>query len=102
MHPMRALFLIPRSDPPRLKSKKAWSKKFHNFVNTCLIKDYQQRPTADQLLQVNDISLLSISHALASVLTFVAQLKLNMGPLLAVKGTLAWQAASHSIVDTEL
>ncbi|PFX26822.1 Traf2 and NCK-interacting protein kinase [Stylophora pistillata] len=51
MHPMRALFLIPRSDPPRLKSKKAWSKKFHNFVNTCLIKDYQHRPTADQLLQ---------------------------------------------------
>ncbi|KAK3752996.1 hypothetical protein QZH41_016310 [Actinostola sp. cb2023] len=51
MHPMRALFLIPRSDPPRLKSKKAWSKRFHNFVNTCLIKDYQHRPTADQLLQ---------------------------------------------------
>ena len=52
MHPMRALFLIPRSEPPRLKSKKAWSKKFHNFVNTCLIKDYHKRPTADQLLQV--------------------------------------------------
>lgn len=51
MHPMRALFLIPRSEPPRLKSKKAWSKKFHNFVNTCLIKDYHKRPTADQLLQ---------------------------------------------------
>ncbi|KXJ16260.1 misshapen-like kinase 1 [Exaiptasia diaphana] len=51
MHPMRALFLIPRSDPPRLKSKKSWSKRFHNFVNTCLIKDYQFRPTADQLLQ---------------------------------------------------
>lgn len=51
MHPMRALFLIPRSEPPKLKSKKAWSKKFHNFVNTCLIRDYHQRPTADQLLQ---------------------------------------------------
>ncbi|EDO26496.1 predicted protein, partial [Nematostella vectensis] len=51
MHPMRALFLIPRSDPPKLKSKKSWSKRFHHFVNTCLIKDYQHRPTADQLLQ---------------------------------------------------
>ncbi|CAF4345631.1 unnamed protein product, partial [Adineta steineri] len=30
MHPMRALFLIPRNVAPRLKSK--WSKKFHNFV----------------------------------------------------------------------
>ena len=54
MHPMRALFLIPRSEPPKLKSKKAWSKKFHNFVNTCLIRDYHQRPTADQLLQVGE------------------------------------------------
>ncbi|CAB3998387.1 misshapen-like kinase 1 isoform X7 [Paramuricea clavata] len=51
MHPMRALFLIPRSDPPRLKSKKAWSKRFHNFTHTCLLKDYHRRPTADQLLQ---------------------------------------------------
>jgi len=24
MHPMRALFLIPRNPPPRLKSKKWW------------------------------------------------------------------------------
>lgn len=54
MHPMRALFLIPRSDPPRLKSKKAWSKRFHNFTQTCLLKDYHRRPTADQLLQVSD------------------------------------------------
>lgn len=28
LHPMRALFLIPRNAPPRLKSKK-WNKKFH-------------------------------------------------------------------------
>lgn len=26
MHPMRALFLIPRNPPPRLKSKKWWAK----------------------------------------------------------------------------
>ena len=32
MHPMRALFLIPRNPPPRLKSKK-WSKKFHRQVS---------------------------------------------------------------------
>lgn len=29
LHPMRALFLIPRNPPPRLKSKK-WNKKFHS------------------------------------------------------------------------
>lgn len=51
MHPMRALFLIPRSEPPKLKSRKSWSKKFRDFVNVCVIKDYLQRPTAEQLLQ---------------------------------------------------
>ncbi|XP_065644866.1 serine/threonine-protein kinase mig-15 isoform X2 [Hydra vulgaris] len=51
MHPMRALFLIPRSEPPRLKSRKLWTKKFREFVTVCLIKDYLQRPTAEQLLQ---------------------------------------------------
>jgi serine/threonine protein kinase len=50
MHPMRALFLIPRNAPPKLKSKK-WSKKFHSFVDQCLIKDYQSRPNTEQLLK---------------------------------------------------
>lgn len=50
MHPMRALFLIPRNPPPRLKSKK-WSKKFHSFVEQCLVKDYQLRPSTEQLLK---------------------------------------------------
>ncbi|XP_033340928.1 serine/threonine-protein kinase msn isoform X11 [Megalopta genalis] len=50
LHPMRALFLIPRSPPPRLKSKK-WSKKFHSFIETVLVKDYHQRPYTEQLLK---------------------------------------------------
>lgn len=50
MHPMRALFLIPRSPPPALKKQK-WSKKFRSFVDTCLTKNYQQRPTANGLLK---------------------------------------------------
>ncbi|XP_058835161.1 serine/threonine-protein kinase mig-15 isoform X2 [Topomyia yanbarensis] len=50
LHPMRALFLIPRNPPPRLKSKK-WSKKFHGFIDTVLVKDYHQRPYTEQLLK---------------------------------------------------
>ncbi|XP_051782131.1 mitogen-activated protein kinase kinase kinase kinase 4 isoform X7 [Erpetoichthys calabaricus] len=50
MHPMRALFLIPRNPPPRLKSKK-WSKKFFSFIEACLVKNYMQRPPTDQLLK---------------------------------------------------
>ncbi|XP_022900999.1 serine/threonine-protein kinase mig-15 isoform X11 [Onthophagus taurus] len=50
LHPMRALFLIPRNPPPRLKSKK-WNKKFHGFIETVLVKDYHDRPYTDQLLK---------------------------------------------------
>ncbi|CAJ1057932.1 misshapen-like kinase 1 isoform X2 [Xyrichtys novacula] len=50
MHPMRALFLIPRNPPPKLKSKK-WSKRFLSFVDGCLVKNHLHRPTTDTLLR---------------------------------------------------
>ncbi|XP_018596716.1 TRAF2 and NCK-interacting protein kinase-like isoform X1 [Scleropages formosus] len=50
MHPMRALFLIPRNPAPRLKSKK-WSKKFQSFIEACLVKNHGQRPSTEQLLK---------------------------------------------------
>ncbi|XP_041119434.1 traf2 and NCK-interacting protein kinase isoform X10 [Polyodon spathula] len=50
MHPMRALFLIPRNPAPRLKSKK-WSKKFQTFIDSCLVKNHGQRPSTEQLLK---------------------------------------------------
>uniref|UniRef100_A0A8C9XIM1 non-specific serine/threonine protein kinase n=1 Tax=Sander lucioperca TaxID=283035 RepID=A0A8C9XIM1_SANLU len=50
MHPMRALFLIPRNPPPKLKSKK-WSKKYIDFIEGCLVKTYTSRPSTEQLLK---------------------------------------------------
>ncbi|XP_047466318.1 TRAF2 and NCK interacting kinase a isoform X29 [Mugil cephalus] len=50
MHPMRALFLIPRNPAPRLKSKK-WSKKFQSFIESCLVKNHGLRPSTEQLLK---------------------------------------------------
>jgi TRAF2/NCK-interacting kinase len=50
MHPMRALFLIPRNTPPRLKSGRKWSKKFNAFIETVLVKDYTMRPFTEKLL----------------------------------------------------
>ncbi|XP_016386398.1 TRAF2 and NCK interacting kinase a isoform X4 [Sinocyclocheilus rhinocerous] len=50
MHPMRALFLIPRNPAPRLKSKK-WSKKFQSFIESCMVKNHNQRPSTEQLLK---------------------------------------------------
>jgi serine/threonine protein kinase len=59
MHPMRALFLIPRNPPPKLKSPKKWSAKFVHFLDQCLQKDPHRRQTSDQLLLhpfVNDFN----------------------------------------------
>ena len=52
MHPMRALFLIPRNPPPKLKSPKKWNQRFVNFLEQCLLKEHHRRPTSDQLLLV--------------------------------------------------
>jgi len=55
IHPMRALFLIPQQDPPKLAQpqfpKKDWSSDFEDFVSECLIKSHDARPTAQELLQ---------------------------------------------------
>ncbi|XP_043997957.1 TRAF2 and NCK interacting kinase a isoform X8 [Gambusia affinis] len=49
MHPMRALFLIPRNPAPRLKSKK-WSRKFQSFIENTLVKSHSNRPSTEHLL----------------------------------------------------
>lgn len=49
IHPMRALFQIPRNPPPKLDRNDCPSLK--RFVAECLIKDFESRPTATRLLQ---------------------------------------------------
>lgn len=51
MHPMRALFLIPRNPPPRLTNSDDWSRRFRSFIETVLVKDYQERPYTENLLR---------------------------------------------------
>eukprot|EP01065_Artemidia_motanka_P019785 TRINITY_DN2362_c0_g1_i1.p1 TRINITY_DN2362_c0_g1~~TRINITY_DN2362_c0_g1_i1.p1 ORF type:complete len:524 (+),score=208.23 TRINITY_DN2362_c0_g1_i1:47-1573(+) len=50
LHPMRALFQIPRGQPPTLKKDGGWSRVFEDFVAACLVKDPTQRPHARMLL----------------------------------------------------
>jgi STE20-like kinase len=52
MSPMRVLFKIQKSDPPKLDQPSKWSKDFNDFIAKCLIKDPSQRPNADDLLKV--------------------------------------------------
>uniref|UniRef100_A0A8C6TTR7 non-specific serine/threonine protein kinase n=1 Tax=Neogobius melanostomus TaxID=47308 RepID=A0A8C6TTR7_9GOBI len=51
MHPMRALFLIPRNPLHGSSPRNGLSKKFFSFIEGCLVKNYTQRPPTDQLLK---------------------------------------------------
>ncbi|ELR14069.1 Serine/threonineprotein kinase 3, putative [Acanthamoeba castellanii str. Neff] len=50
---MRALFIIasPNTPPPKLTSPEKWSADFQDFIARCLIREYDQRATADELLK---------------------------------------------------
>ncbi|XP_056292053.1 mitogen-activated protein kinase kinase kinase kinase 3-like isoform X5 [Pseudoliparis swirei] len=53
LHPMRALFLMTKSNfqPPKLKDKVMWTNNFHHFIKLSLTKNPKKRPTAEKLLQ---------------------------------------------------
>ncbi|XP_062698482.1 myosin-IIIb-like isoform X5 [Aedes albopictus] len=50
LHPMRALFQIPRNPPPRLNHPENYSAMLSDFISECLVKDLEQRPFSKELI----------------------------------------------------
>ncbi|CAF0748453.1 unnamed protein product [Adineta ricciae] len=55
LHPMRVLLQIPKNSPPQLVGN--YSKFFREFVEACLQKNPEHRPTAQQLRRLKFVSL---------------------------------------------
>ncbi|CAH2305733.1 myosin-IIIb isoform X1 [Pelobates cultripes] len=51
MHPVKALFKIPRNPPPTLLHPEKWCRGFSHFISQCLIKDFEKRPSVIHLLE---------------------------------------------------
>jgi len=51
IHPMRALFVIPQQPAPTLKDPSRWPSEMVDFVNKCLVKDFNSRPTMAEMLR---------------------------------------------------
>ncbi|KAJ8416841.1 hypothetical protein AAFF_G00327190 [Aldrovandia affinis] len=51
MHPVKALFKIPRNPSPTLRRPEQWCRSFSHFIGQCLIKDFESRPLVIHLLE---------------------------------------------------
>ena len=47
LHPMKALFHIPKAPAPKLEGLH-WSREFRSFIQACLVKDADHRPRVPQ------------------------------------------------------
>lgn len=72
VNPMRAIFFIPVKPSPKLDDK--FSEEFKDFVNKCLQKDVNLRPTAEELLQHPFIKKAKPAAFLTSLLDEVNQI----------------------------
>ncbi|KAG5679675.1 hypothetical protein PVAND_009229 [Polypedilum vanderplanki] len=81
VHPMKALFEIPRNKPPELREKNKFSQLLSDFIATCLIKDFEQRPFARQILRhpyMTAIDKKKAKHELSEYLMYRVKNKKNV------------------------
>lgn len=56
IHPMLAMKLVVAKDPPTLKDEGKWSEDFLKFLASTLVKKFEDRPTALDLMENGFIS----------------------------------------------
>ncbi|CTQ86897.1 non-specific serine/threonine protein kinase [Caenorhabditis elegans] len=78
LHPMRVLFLIPKNPPPVLQGSQ-WSKPFKEFVEMCLNKDPENRPSASTLLKHQFIKRAKKNSILVDLIERAAEYRLRTG-----------------------
>lgn len=63
-NPMRVLIKVQKSDPPRLDRPAKWSQFFNDFLDCCLKKNPNDRPTAEQLKSVSTLTIFKTKSSL--------------------------------------
>ena len=64
MHASRAIFQIPKADPPKLTNPEDWSPALNDFLQRCLIKDPLKRPHPAELLKHPFVCSTEVKHSI--------------------------------------
>lgn len=78
---MRAMFLIRHKSAPTLKNLRKWSPEFTSFVEACLVKDPEARPSAEELLKLpfirNAKGVSALKNLINQNLRAIKQMRMN-------------------------
>ncbi|KAL7032575.1 hypothetical protein ACKWTF_007349 [Chironomus riparius] len=75
LHPMKALFEIPRNKPPELTHKERFSPLLSDFISACLVKDFEKRPFARELLRHPFFKNIDVIKAKKELCTYINKKK---------------------------